>query len=112
MEFSADFTSRWHGGLGSMPTPSGFGGMPGFGTTPTTTGATGQQPEYQHVGSDAQDGSGRPKGPWKRYGKRYLLLQEFACRSKEPQARLNDLRDYLAGRTAELDWFFAWIEQQ
>ena len=41
-----------------------------------------------------------------------MLLRESACRAKEPQSWFNDLRDYLAGRTPELDKLFRWIELQ
>ena len=95
-----------------MPTTPGFGGVPGVGIAPTATGAMGRQPEYHHVGSDAQDGSDRLRGPWKLYDEKYLWLRESTYRPKGPQAWLNDLRDYWAGKTAEFDRFFAWIELQ
>ena len=41
-----------------------------------------------------------------------MFLRESAYRAKEPQSWFNDLRDYLAGRTPELDKLFLWIELQ
>ena len=41
-----------------------------------------------------------------------MFLCEPAFRAKEPQPWFNDLRDYLAGRTLELDKLFLWIELQ
>ena len=112
VEFGADFSTGGRVGFGAIPTTPGFGAVPGFDTAPTTTGATGRQPEYHHAGSDAQDGSVGPKWPWKLYDGKYLFLKSSAYPSKEPQARFNDLPDHMAGGTAELDQLFAWIELQ
>ena len=106
-----------------QPTPAGFGAEHGANfsqggpTTPageSRTGASrfpGRSAEQHDIGSN-HDVHGRPKGTWKLYDEKYMFLRESAYRAKEPQSWFNDLRDYPAGRTPELDQLFIWIEKQ
>ena len=52
----------------------------------------------------------RPRGPWKLYDEKFLLDGKNAYDAKNPATWLEDLRDYLSGRTPELDKLFAWAE--
>ena len=50
----------------------------------------------------------RPMGPWKLYDEKYLLDSRNAFSSKDQATWLEDLKDYLSGRTPELDPLFSW----
>ena len=54
----------------------------------------------------------RPMGPWKLYDEKYLLDSRNAFNSKDQSTWLEDLKDYLSGRTPELDQLFSWCEAQ
>ena len=51
-------------------------------------------------------------GPWKLYDEKYLLYSRNAFSSKDQATWLEDLKDYLSGRTPELDPLFSWCEAQ
>ena len=55
----------------------------------------------------------RPTGrPWQLYDEKYLFQPGSLYDGQDPQKWLQNLHDYLAGRTRELDRIFTFIEQQ
>jgi hypothetical protein len=57
-------------------------------------------------------GHARRPRPWSLYDEKYLLNGKGLYDSKQPQLWLQTLRDYLAGRSAEMDKVLDWIEAQ
>ena len=51
-------------------------------------------------------------GKWSQYNEKYVLSGKGTYNPKSPQTWLQDLCDYLAGRSADLDLVFDWAEQQ
>ena len=86
-------------GLGAA---SGGSAGVGFGAIPPGTRT---EPTEHHIGSDKAYA-----GKWRLYDEKYRFQSKALYCSKEPQMWFHDLRDYLAGRTAELDDLFDWIE--
>ena len=60
-----------------------------------------------------EDRTSRTTGrPWQLYDEKYLFQSGSLYDGKDPQKWLQNMHDYLAGRTRELDRIFAFIEQQ
>ena len=112
----ADIDPLWPNGgwpVGGMPATTrvfgGTGGDGGFGGG----GAGGP------TGGCGCGGAG-PGGPsggsfgrrWSLYDEKYVLSGKGMYNSKVPQSWLQDLRDYLAGRSADLDAILSWTEMQ
>jgi hypothetical protein len=99
----------------SVPQPGGFGAD--FGATfvsgaahqPFGSQATGAAPQVEAHDIHSLHGD-RPRGPWKLYDEKFLLDGKNAYDAKNPATWLEDLRDYLSGRTPELDKLFQWAE--
>ena len=51
-------------------------------------------------------------GKWRLYDEKLLLTDKLVYSSKSPQTWLQDVRDYLAGRTSEIDRLLDWTESQ
>ena len=49
-------------------------------------------------------------GPWKLHDEKYLFRPSTAYTGKETQTWLQNLHDYLSGRTADLDRLFKYVE--
>ena len=50
--------------------------------------------------------------PWKFNDKKFLLDTKNALNPKDQATWLEDIKDYLSGRTPELDALFSWAEAQ
>ena len=55
---------------------------------------------------------GSRPGSWKLYDEKYILSGKELFDNKQPQLWLQSLRDYLAGRSAEMDSALDWVEAQ
>ena len=51
-------------------------------------------------------------GRWSLYDEKYVLSGKGTYNGKAPQSWLQDVRDYLAGRSSDLDLILAWAEAQ
>lgn len=51
-------------------------------------------------------------GRWHLYDEKYHFQTKSAYDAKHPEVWLQDQRDYLAGRTAEIDAVIGWVERQ
>ena len=51
-------------------------------------------------------------GPWKLYDEEYLFQPTTTYKGKDTQTWLQDLHDYLSGRTADLDRLLKYVESQ
>ena len=91
--FGADFGASFAQGAQGTAHPN-------YGSQPTGV-------ETHDIGSAQGD---RPRGPWRLYDEKYLLDPKNAYDAKSPATWLEDLRDYLSGRTPELDKLFQWAE--
>ena len=56
---------------------------------------------------------GRPgDGRWSLYDEKFVLSGKGIFNAKAPQTWLQDIRDYLAGRSIDLDHVLDWVERQ
>ena len=78
---------------------SGFSGVGGFGGV----GGTG----FGGVGGSGFAPGGRN---WQLYDEKYVLSGKGVYNPNSPQTWLQDLRDYLAGRSADLDQILGYVE--
>ena len=86
-----------------------------FGTTPDRGGAGGQGFGGQGgTGPGGQRGGGaaKPGGRWSLYDEQYVLSGKGVFNAKAPQTWLQELRDYLAGRSVCLDNVLDLAERQ
>ena len=90
----------------TAPQAAAFGAE--YGAT-FTAGGAGQvfadNAEKHEIHSEA---GARRQGPWKLYDEKYFLDGKNAYSPKDVATWLDDLRDYLAGRTPQLDQLFSW----
>ena len=79
----------------------------GYGGNSGTGGPQGPSPP-PGFDSPSRDRSGR----WFLYDEKVHLNGKMSYDTKKPEVWLQDLRDYVAGRTRELDQLLDWIEKQ
>ena len=76
------------------------------GTTPSTPA---------HGGPAYGGGSGVTTGPdgrWRLYDEKWMLSGEGKYNASKAQTWLKDVKDYLAGRTSDMDALLNWVEKQ
>ena len=84
----------WRNGAGNI------GGISGPGPIPNSAGPNAYDP--------SRDRSGR----FMLYDEKVHISNKYTYDSKRPEVWLQDVRDYVAGRTRELDQLLLWIETQ
>ena len=69
-------------------------------------------PMFAGHGPGGGAGQSRPTGRWSLYDEKYHLNRTGMFNEKTPEVWLQDVHDYMAGRTQELDQLINWAEQQ
>lgn len=108
MAHSAD---AWSAGRTAAANVFGAAAPAGVFGVPASGGLPGGGPATRHFDLDS---SPQPKGsgPWKLSDEKYRFVADNAYVGKESMSWLRALKDYLSGRTAELDGIFKYIEAQ
>ena len=57
-------------------------------------------------------GAPTPGGRWSLHDEKFVLGGKGVYNAKAPQTWLQDIRDYLAGRSIDLDDVLDWVERQ
>ena len=108
----------WFGQTIGQPRAGIIGSAPAAAAAPALGATSGTQyfntgSPHGHVGSEGEHRRNNDK--WKLYDEKFILPPVLATNKydgRKPLEWLQDIRDYVAGRTEELDHLLNWIEVQ
>ena len=108
----------WFGQTIGQPRAGIIGSAPAAAAAPALGATSGTQyfntgSPHGHVGSEGEHK--RTNDKWKLYDEKFILPPVLATNKydgRKPLEWLQDIRDYVAGRTEEMDHLLNWIEVQ